>query len=48
MNEPKAKVCHYSEVDAEVFGDEAPGVTIRWVIDEERDEHPPMLCVSSK
>jgi quercetin dioxygenase-like cupin family protein len=40
MTEPKAKVCHYSEVDAEVFGDEAPGVTIRWVIDEERDGAP--------
>ena len=40
MNEPKIKVCHYSEVDAEVFGDEAPGVTIRWVIDEERDGAP--------
>jgi len=37
MNEPKGKVCHYSDVPAEVFGDEAPGVTIRWVIDEERD-----------
>jgi len=40
MSEPKAKVCHYSEVAAEVFGDEAPGVTIRWVIDEERDGAP--------
>jgi len=40
MTEPKAKVCHYSEVEAEVFGDEAPGVTIRWVIDEERDGAP--------
>jgi len=40
MSEPKAKVCHYSKVAAEVFGDEAPGVTIRWVIDEERDGAP--------
>ena len=40
MTEPKGKVCHYSEVDAEVFGDEAPGVTIRWVSDEERDGAP--------
>ncbi|MGD8371801.1 MAG: cupin domain-containing protein [Syntrophobacterales bacterium] len=40
MTEPTAKVCHYSEVPAEVFGDEAPGVTIRWVIDEDRDGAP--------
>jgi len=40
MTEPRAKVCHYSEVEAEVFGDEAPGVTIRWVIDEKRDGAP--------
>jgi quercetin dioxygenase-like cupin family protein len=40
MREPTAKVCHYSEVPAEVFGDEAPGVTIRWVIDEEKDGAP--------
>lgn len=29
-----ALVCHYDEIEAQVFGDEAPGVTIRWVIDE--------------
>jgi len=40
MSEPVAKVCHYSEVPAEVFGDEAPGVTIRWIIDEKRDAAP--------
>jgi len=40
MPEPTAKVCHYTEVPAEVFGDEAPGVTIRWVIDEQRDGAP--------
>ena len=40
MTEPKAKVCHYSEVPAEIFGDEAPGVSIRWVIDEEKDGAP--------
>ncbi|MCG6982602.1 MAG: cupin domain-containing protein, partial [Deltaproteobacteria bacterium] len=40
MTEPRTKVCHYSEVKAEVFGDEAPGVTIRWVIDEEKDGAP--------
>ncbi len=40
MPEPTAKVCHYTEVPAEVFGDEAPGVTIRWVIDEQQDGAP--------
>lgn len=35
-----AKVCHYTEVEAQVFGDEAPGTTIRWVIDEEHDGAP--------
>ena len=40
MTEPRAKVCHYSEVPAEIFGDEAPGVIIRWVIDEEKDGAP--------
>ena len=40
MAEQKAKVCHYTDVEAEVFGDEAPGVTIRWVIDEEKDGAP--------
>ncbi len=40
MTKPTAKVCHYTKVPAEIFGDEAPGVTIRWVIDEERDGAP--------
>lgn len=40
MTEPVAKAIHYTEVPAEVFGDEAPGVTIRWVIDEHRDGAP--------
>jgi quercetin dioxygenase-like cupin family protein len=38
--EPKAKVTHYTAVTAEKFGDEAPGVTIRWVIDEHLDGAP--------
>lgn len=37
---PKAKVTHYTRVPAEVFGDEAPGVTIRLLIDEEADGAP--------
>lgn len=40
MTEPKAKAIHYTDVPAQVFGDEAPGVTIRWVIDEPRDGAP--------
>ena len=40
MTVPKAKVCHYSDTPAEVFGDEAVGVTIRWVIDEDKDGAP--------
>jgi quercetin dioxygenase-like cupin family protein len=40
MTEPKAKAVHYTEVPAQVFGDEAPGVTIRWVIDEGHDGAP--------
>lgn len=30
MTEPQ----HYTAYEAETFGDEAPGVTIRWIIDE--------------
>ena len=40
MGEPTAKVCHYKEIPAETFGDEAPGVTIRWLIGEEQDGAP--------
>ena len=40
MTEPKAKAIHYTDVPALTFGDEAPGVTIRWVIDEPRDGAP--------
>lgn len=38
--EPKAKACHYTDVPAQTFGDDAPGVTIRWVIDEKADGAP--------
>ncbi len=38
--ENKPKICHYTDVPAMVFGDEAPGVTIRWLIDEENDRAP--------
>jgi quercetin dioxygenase-like cupin family protein len=40
MPEPKAKVVHYTDVPAKQFGSEAPGVSIRWVIDEEHDGAP--------
>lgn len=40
VTEPKAKAIHYTDVPAKRFGDEAPGVTIRWVIDEESDGAP--------
>jgi len=40
MTEPTAKVCHYTDVPAEIYGDEAPGVTVRWIIDEQKDGAP--------
>ena len=40
MAPPTAKVCRYTDVQDEVFGDEAPGVTIRWLIDEDADGAP--------
>lgn len=40
MTEPRAKAVHYTDIPALTFGDEAPGVTIRWVIDEKNDGAP--------
>ena len=40
MDGAKAKVTHYTDVPAEAFGESAPGVTIRWVIDESHDGAP--------
>jgi quercetin dioxygenase-like cupin family protein len=40
MTEAKAKAVHYTDVPAKEFGAEAPGVTIRWVIDEKADGAP--------
>ena len=37
---PKGKVIHFSEVPAQVFGDEAPGTSIRWLIDDDHDGAP--------
>ncbi|HEX3052789.1 MAG TPA: cupin domain-containing protein [Aggregatilineaceae bacterium] len=35
-----AKVTHYSNVPAQVYGETAPGTSIRWLIDEEHDGAP--------
>lgn len=40
MPESTAKVIHYQDVPAQVVGAEAPGATIRWIIDEEHDGAP--------
>jgi len=40
MSSPEAKAVHYTDVPAKTFGDAAPGVTIRWLIDEEHDGAP--------
>ena len=40
MSLPTPKVVHYMDVPAEIYGDEAPGVTIRYLIEEERDGAP--------
>jgi len=40
MPTPTAKAVHYTDVPAQVFGPEVPGVTIRWVIDVEHDGAP--------
>ena len=36
----QGKVVHYTEVPAQVFGDQAPGTTIRWLIDDDHDGAP--------
>ena len=38
--EPRPKVVHYQDVPAKTFGDEAPGVKIRLLIDDEHDGAP--------
>lgn len=40
MTEPRAKVVHYDQVPAQKFGAEAPGTSIRWLIDDEHDGAP--------
>jgi quercetin dioxygenase-like cupin family protein len=36
----QGKVVHYTQVPAQVFGDQAPGTTIRWLIDDDHDGAP--------
>jgi len=40
MKESRAKVVHYTEVPAQLFGPTAPGASIRWLIDGEHDGAP--------
>jgi quercetin dioxygenase-like cupin family protein len=40
MPQPTPKAVHYTDVPAQTYGDEAPGVAIRWLIDEEHDGAP--------
>ena len=37
---PEHKVLHYTDVPAEKFGDQAPGTSIRWLIDDDHDGAP--------
>ncbi len=40
MTEPKAKVVHYTDVPGQVYGDTAPGASIRELIDDDHDGAP--------
>ena len=40
MAEQKAKVVHYTDVPSQIFGDTAPGASIRWLIDDDHDGAP--------
>ncbi len=40
MERPKGKVCHYTDVPAEAVGPQAPGASMRWLIDDTRDGAP--------
>lgn len=40
MSEIQGKVVHYTDVPAQAFGDEAPGTSIRWLIDDDHDGAP--------
>lgn len=38
--ETTAKVMHYTQIQAETYGDTAPGTSIRWLIDDDHDGAP--------
>jgi quercetin dioxygenase-like cupin family protein len=40
MDKTHGKVVHYSDVPAQQYGDEAPGTSIRWLIDDTHDGAP--------
>ena len=40
LMQKQGKVVHYTEVPAQIFGDEAPGTSIRWLIDDDHDGAP--------
>jgi quercetin dioxygenase-like cupin family protein len=40
MTKAKGKVVHYQEVAAQVYGETAPGTSIRWLIDDDHDGAP--------
>ena len=40
MKNPKAKIAHYSEMEAKLFGESAPGTAIRVLISDESDGAP--------
>ena len=40
MAEAKGKVCHYTEVPAVAVGEQGPGASLRWLIDDAHDGAP--------
>ena len=40
MAEAKGKVCHYTDVPAVAVGDQGPGASLRWLIDDAHDGAP--------
>jgi quercetin dioxygenase-like cupin family protein len=40
MADTKGKICHYTDVPAELVGAHAPGASMRWLIDDTHDGAP--------
>ncbi len=40
MAETKGKVCHYTDVPAVAVGEQGPGASLRWLIDDTHDGAP--------